>query len=172
LWQDLINYSLNNAKFIEGLLDHIADYIADHIDPLSLIKKIPRRMEIAGLKYKLANIIGDYSLQMTLQRGCQDILAADTKELSQELYREQRKGVRIAQGKKCVVCAVPLRNTREDDIIFMCGHSYHATCLRQVAQIPETITDLSKMKGRLRCVLCHQKDAETGKVKKKETRDR
>jgi hypothetical protein len=161
----LINYSLNNSKFISGLLDHIADYIADHIDPLSLIKKIPKKMEIEGLKYKLANIISDYSLQMTLQRGCQDILRADTKELSQELYREQRKGVRIVQGKRCVVCGIPLRNTREDDVIFMCGHTYHVSCLRQVAQIPDELKDLRNLKGRLRCVLCHQQDGQH-KVKK------
>jgi len=122
-------------------------------------------MEIEGLKYKLANIISDYSLQMTLQRGCQDILRADTKELSQELYREQRRGVRIVQNKRCVVCGIALKNSREDDVIFMCGHTYHVSCLRQVAQIGDDVKDLRELKGKLHCVLCHQQDAEK-KVKK------
>lgn len=60
LWHDLISYSLDNAKFISGLLDRIGD----HIDPLTLIQQIPKGMEIPGLKMKLVKIISDYSLQV------------------------------------------------------------------------------------------------------------
>jgi vacuolar protein sorting-associated protein 41 len=61
LWEELINYSLKNSHFISGLLDHIGD----HIDPLTLIKKIPKSMEIEGLKMKLTKIISNFTLQVT-----------------------------------------------------------------------------------------------------------
>jgi hypothetical protein len=93
------------------------------------------------------------------------------------LYREQRRGVRIIHGKRCVVCGVALKNSREDDVVFMCGHTYHVSCLRQVAQISDDVKDLRDLKSRLRCVLCHQQDAEkkvkkTAREKEKERQDR
>eukprot|EP01080_Neovahlkampfia_damariscottae_P008010 gene8010-12475_t len=126
LWEELINYSLNNSHFISGLLDHIGD----HIDPLSLISKIPNQMEIEGLKMKLAKIISDFTLQMTLQKGCKNIMKADGKVLSSELYKKQRKGVKVSFNPKCASCHVEMKQSNEDTISFFCGHTYHISCIR------------------------------------------
>jgi hypothetical protein len=59
LWEDLIDYSMKNPKFVSGLLEHIGAYV----DPIRLIKRIPEGMEIIGLRDRLVKIISDYNLQ-------------------------------------------------------------------------------------------------------------
>lgn len=42
LWEDLIDYSMKNPRFVSGLLEHIGAYV----DPVRLIKRIPNGMEV------------------------------------------------------------------------------------------------------------------------------
>jgi WD40 repeat protein len=125
LWQVLINYSLSNSKFISGLLDNIGE----HIDPISLVKKIPLGMEIPGLKMKLVKIISDFTIQMTLQKGCKAIMKADDKVLSTELHDKQRRGVRITPKSGCTQCKDSTQSG-EDMIEFFCGHGFHLSCFQ------------------------------------------
>jgi hypothetical protein len=60
LWEDLIDYSMKNPKFISSLLEHIGAYV----DPIRLIKRIPEGMEITGLRDRIVKIISDYNLQV------------------------------------------------------------------------------------------------------------
>uniref|UniRef100_A0A7S1PGB3 RING-type domain-containing protein n=1 Tax=Percolomonas cosmopolitus TaxID=63605 RepID=A0A7S1PGB3_9EUKA len=152
LWQDLINHSLKNGKFISGLLDHIGEYIGDHINPQTLIKEIPEEMEIDDLKYKLAKIISDYSLQKTLQERAQEILLADIKKLSLSLFQKQRRGLRVSHMSACVACKQPF-HAQEQSLAFFCGHVYHSRCYQQVCGA-EGGVDVSNV----RCVVCDQQD--------------
>lgn len=135
LWKDLIDHSLKNGTFLSGLLDCV-DYTRDGMDPIELISKIKDNMQIPNLKNKLASIINDKSLQLTLQRGCQQVLNADTRALSLSLYKKQRKGVKVGSTKRCPICGNFLRNSSKDhNLLFMCGHAYHVSCFTQ--QVPE-----------------------------------
>lgn len=163
LWESLINYSLKNPKFISGLLDNIGD----HIDPISLIKRIPSSMDIDGLKMKLVKIISDYSLQMTLQKGCKSIMKSDDKVLSLELFKKQRRGIKISEKDKCVSCNQELKSTGEDCIIFSCYHSYHISCFRHEFYGDEHDSQKSKnddwdtqklFSTKVHCLICHKKE--------------
>lgn len=46
--------------FVSGLLENVGT----HINPLKLIEKIPKGMEIIGLRDRLVKIINDYLLQV------------------------------------------------------------------------------------------------------------
>ncbi|KAF0977952.1 hypothetical protein FDP41_003274 [Naegleria fowleri] len=135
LYQDLINKSLKKPKFISGLLDHIAEHGSDYIDPLALVKKIPEGMDIEGLKKKLTRLITNFSHQKTLQEGCQEILQADLKQQSSQLFKFQRKGVRVRLGGRCALCGQRLTMTKEDNIIFMSGFYYHFRCYSEVVDV-------------------------------------
>ncbi|KAL9657386.1 hypothetical protein ABK040_014374 [Willaertia magna] len=128
LYQDLITKSLKKPKFISGLLDHISENGSDYIDPLSLVKKIPEGMDIEGLKRKLTNLITDSSQQKTLQEGCQQILQADIKQQSSQLFKQQRKGVRVRFGNRCALCGQRVSSSKEDSLVFMSGFTYHSRC--------------------------------------------
>lgn len=159
LWESLINYSLNNPKFISGLLDNIGD----HIDPISLIKRIPNSMQIDKLKMKLVKIISDYSLQMTLQKGCKSIMKSDDKVLSLELNKKQRKGIKISEKDKCQSCNQELKSSGEDCVIFLCQHSYHLSCFRHEFygddQKSKNEEDPSKLfPTDVHCLICHKKE--------------
>ena len=163
LWEELINYSLNNSHFISGLLDHIGD----HIDPLTLIKKIPNQMEIEGLKMKLTKIISDFTLQMTLQKGCKNIMKADGKVLSSELYNKQRKAVKIKFNQKCSSCHVEMKQSNEDSISFFCGHSYHISCLRDDFFSNQDSNIKINQSSKIHCLICHNKEEKKHKGKQK-----
>jgi hypothetical protein len=53
---------MKNPKFVSGLLENIGA----HVDPIKLIKKIPLKMEIVGLRDHLVKIISDYNLQVLI----------------------------------------------------------------------------------------------------------
>ena len=59
LWDELIEHSIKNPKFVSGLLEHIGA----HIDPLKIIRKI-NGIEIEGLREKLGKIFFDFNLQV------------------------------------------------------------------------------------------------------------
>ncbi|CAH2283281.1 vacuolar sorting-associated 41 homolog [Pelobates cultripes] len=59
LWEDLILYSIDKPKFINGLLNNIGT----HVDPILLIHRIKEGMEIPNLRDSLVKILQDYNLQ-------------------------------------------------------------------------------------------------------------
>ena len=75
---------------MSGLLENVGT----HINPLTLIDKIPRGMEIIGLRDRLVKIIYDYNLQTTLKEGCTEVLKADCKILADKLILGLRRGMK------------------------------------------------------------------------------
>jgi len=127
LWEDLISYSMKNAKFVSSLLEHIGAYV----DPVKLIKRIPEGMQIEHLRDRLVKIIFDYNLQMSLREGCKEVLKADCVDLAQRLNRSRRRGLKVEEESKCPICAQNIISARplEDIVIFYCRHIYHRICL-------------------------------------------
>jgi len=77
--------------FIIGLLQNVG---AD-VDPIKLIARIPKGLEIPGLRNAIVKIMQDYNLQRSLREGCKQILTTDCVTLMERLHREQRRGVRV-----------------------------------------------------------------------------
>jgi hypothetical protein len=73
---------MKDNRFIGDLLENIGAYV----DPNRLIKQLPSKTEIQGLRNKLVKIISDYNLQMSLQEGCKEILKKDCVDLQKRLY--------------------------------------------------------------------------------------
>lgn len=65
LWEDLIDYCMKESELISSLLEEIGA----HVDPIRLIKRIPEKKEIQGLRDRLVKIISDYNLQVLLSKG-------------------------------------------------------------------------------------------------------
>jgi hypothetical protein len=86
---------LQNPVFVSGLLENVGT----HINPLSLIEKIPKGMEIIGLRDRLVKIIYDYNLQMSLKEGCKEVLKSDCKILADKLWAGLRKGSRYVEKR-------------------------------------------------------------------------
>ena len=69
--------------------------IGTHVDPQILVRKIEDGMEITGLRDSLVKIMQDYSLQVSLQEGCKNILVGDCLVLFEKLIKIQLHGVFI-----------------------------------------------------------------------------
>eukprot|EP00210_Caulerpa_lentillifera_P007525 g7190.t1 len=90
LWDSLIDWAVSKASTTGDLLDHAGG----HIDPLRLISKIPKNMEIWNLRNRLCRIIADYRTQTRLQEGCDNILKSDCVHMESQLYSEVRHCIR------------------------------------------------------------------------------
>lgn len=60
--------------------------------------------EIPGLKRSLIKMLCDYSLQVSIQDGCNDILITDYFNLHQKLVNMQQKALYISSDNTCGVC--------------------------------------------------------------------
>ncbi len=72
----------------------LLDHVGGHVDPLRVITRIPKGMEIWNLRNRLCRIIADYRTQTALQEGCNNILRADCVQLNARLFREVRHCIR------------------------------------------------------------------------------
>lgn len=136
LWEDLINYSMDKPKFIVGLLENVGSYI----DPIKLIRRIPKKMEIPGLKDTLIKVMQDYGVQMSLREGCEKILVSDTIELFEQLYNAQKRGMIFEETIECSICNNEIINDITDSpdstvIVFFCRHWFHERCLQSSQNI-------------------------------------
>ncbi|KAJ3188513.1 Vacuolar protein sorting-associated protein 41 [Irineochytrium annulatum] len=131
LWEDLLKYSMDKPPFIVGLLENLGSYI----DPIKLIRRIPNGLAIPGLRDALIKVLTDYGVQMSLKEGCQRILVNDTVELQENIYRQQRRGMRITGGMMCNICESQTDAEEMDQsfVFFFCRHTFHKTCLEESA---------------------------------------
>ncbi|KAG0184699.1 Vacuolar protein sorting-associated protein 41, partial [Apophysomyces sp. BC1034] len=142
LWEDLLTYSMDKPLFIRTLLENVGT----DIEPLRLIKRIPDKLEIPGLKDALLKILQDYNLQMSLHQGCEKILVSDSVFLADRMYKTQKRGINCDQDMLCSICDEEVFDDEGGDdfpnsIIFFCRHAYHERCLldRKAPEIQDTI---------------------------------
>ncbi|CAH1766839.1 14882_t:CDS:10 [Entrophospora sp. SA101] len=132
LWEDLLRYSLDKPRFIIGLLENLG---GTSIDPISLINRIPDRLEIPGLKDALIKVLQDFNLQASLREGCQRILVNDSVSMANQLHKAQKRGISIEENLPCSICSAPIISdslpidSNTATIIFFCRHAYHEECL-------------------------------------------
>lgn len=164
IWDLLILKSIRNPVFVSGLLENVGT----HINPLSLVEKIPDGLEIIGLRDRLVKIINDYLLQKSLSEGCKEVLNADVIRLSRRLYQAKTRGVRIDFSNRCGVSNQPILNAAKKRPIvqFFCGHSYYRHEL--INEIKKNQAEYQQMNAvaqspsRFYCPVCLQKNAKLG----------
>ncbi|PNH02973.1 Vacuolar protein sorting-associated protein 41, partial [Tetrabaena socialis] len=87
LWGRLIDWALGSPDTTGALLDCIGGYV----DPLLLVRRIPRGMRVERLRDRLRAIIADYRTQTSLREGCNAILRSDCRHLLAKLYDGTRR---------------------------------------------------------------------------------
>ncbi|XP_065665250.1 vacuolar protein sorting-associated protein 41 homolog isoform X2 [Hydra vulgaris] len=136
LWDYLIEKSLPKPEYIKELLISIGT----HINPKLLIKKIPSKMEIPGLRDALVKILQDYNLQVYLYEGCKAILDKDSVALYDKQVKNLSKGFLISDIDDCPTCKEKLivEDNRKAStiVIFFCKHAHHEVCPRGMSMQP------------------------------------
>ncbi|KAG4305528.1 hypothetical protein PORY_001084 [Pneumocystis oryctolagi] len=114
LWEDLIIYSLDKPIFICRLLENAGSII----NPIKLIKRIPKGLEIPYFRESLLKILKEYELQMTLISSAYKISSMEVSNLYENFLQNQKRGILIdVKLQKCRI------------VIFFCKHLYHINCI-------------------------------------------
>jgi hypothetical protein len=106
LWGDLLDYGLENPKFLSQLLDFVG---VCEVDPVELLRRIPPKLKLPHLRYKLQQILSQFDFKVFMNDICNDILDEDAQNLLRQLNQQRRKAIRISPSElRCVVCSRPL----------------------------------------------------------------
>lgn len=101
LWKNLIDTSLDKPDVMTKLLDGIVGYI----NPVILIDKIAKGQNIPGLKDSIIKMLSNYSLQVSIQEGCNQILVTDYFNLHEKLVKHQQEALYISNEITCERCS-------------------------------------------------------------------
>lgn len=62
LWNDLMDYCIQNPKYLAGLLDYLG---ICNLDAVSVISSLPKGIQIPSLRIKMLRIIKQYQFQVS-----------------------------------------------------------------------------------------------------------
>lgn len=110
----MISHCLSEPKLVAPLLQDIGA----HVDPLKVVKRIPKGMVIDGLREKLIKIISDYHLQLSLKEGCEQILKSDVVGLEKRLNKLQRRATRVDGKTRCALTGAPVVGGAESMLLW------------------------------------------------------
>ncbi len=110
----MISHCLSQPKLVAPLLQDIGA----HVDPLKVVKRIPKGMVIDGLREKLIKIISDYHLQLSLKEGCEQILKSDVVGLEKRLNKVQRRATRVDGKTRCALTGAPVVGGAESMLLW------------------------------------------------------
>jgi len=135
----------------------LLENVGTHINPLKLIEKIPKGMEIIGLRYRLVKIINDYLLQTSLSQGCKEVLKADVITLSHRLHKGNRRAIRVEQDARCAISNTPIliAQKKKSVVAFFCNHIYTEEELLKITGNPGQ-ADAQQRSTPLHCPICRQ----------------
>lgn len=91
LWEDLLEYSMDKPRFIQGLLEEVGT----SINPITLIRRIPESLEIPGLREGLKHIMKEHEIQYSISSGVARVLRSEVVAAQSQLRNGQRKGVKF-----------------------------------------------------------------------------
>lgn len=91
LWDDLLEYGMDKPRFIVGLLEEVGTAI----EPVELVKRIPKGLEIEGLKGAVQRMLRAYDVQVSLSEGAARVLRGEVVGGMDTLRAGRRKGVRF-----------------------------------------------------------------------------
>lgn len=91
LWEDLLDYSMDKPRFIRGLLEEVGTAI----DPITLVRRIPEGLEVAGLREGLKHIMKEHEIQYSISSGVARVLRSEVAAAQNLLRDGQRKGIKF-----------------------------------------------------------------------------
>ncbi|KAI8627198.1 hypothetical protein F5Y19DRAFT_182450 [Xylariaceae sp. FL1651] len=91
LWEDLLEYSMDEPRFIRGLLEEVGT----SINPIALVRRIPEGLEIPGLREGLKHIMKEHEIQYSISSGVARVLRSEVAAAQSQLRNGQRKGVKF-----------------------------------------------------------------------------
>ncbi|KAK5625629.1 hypothetical protein RRF57_001345 [Xylaria bambusicola] len=91
LWEDLLEYSMDKPRFIRGLLEEVGT----SINPITLVRRIPERLEIPGLREGLKHIMKEHEIQYSISSGVARVLRSEVVAAQRQLRSGQRKGIKF-----------------------------------------------------------------------------
>ncbi|KAL9596187.1 MAG: hypothetical protein Q9219_005973 [cf. Caloplaca sp. 3 TL-2023] len=148
LWEDLLKYSMDKPSFIRGLLEEVGTAI----DPVKLVRRIPKGLEIEGLRKSLMRMLREYEIQHSISEGVARVLRGEVAAAMAEKGRGLNRGIKFeigevhkdpirAQGPRtnrlrkiqkghCPECTRAfLPEDPELLVSFPCQHIFHLPCL-------------------------------------------
>ncbi|KAI9813686.1 MAG: Vacuolar protein sorting-associated protein 41 [Thelocarpon impressellum] len=151
LWNDLLEYSMDKPRFIRGLLEEVGTAI----DPIQLVRRIPKGLEIEGLRDGLSRMIREYEIQHSISAGVARVLRGEVASGMDTLRTGQKKGIRFEVSRlprpragdssavadstttdadeasgRCAGCGNPFTEEETEPLIgFVCTHVFHLACL-------------------------------------------
>lgn len=132
LWEDLLAYAESRPAFLKALLERSG---LSELDPLTLVSRIAKGVEIQGLKPALIKILQDANLRLSLMHGCLAILGSDVRSASVEYRQRTRSGALWTHRTTCTDCGeavyphldhvltIPAKEAKSA-VRFLCGHTY------------------------------------------------
>ena len=90
IWEDLLNYSMDKPRFIQGLLEEVGTAI----NPITLVRRIPEGLEIPGLREGLKHIMKEHEIQYSISSGVARVLRSEVAAAQNMLRMGQRKGIK------------------------------------------------------------------------------
>ncbi|KAG7695202.1 hypothetical protein KL951_003644 [Ogataea haglerorum] len=88
LWDFLLDYSMDRPAFIQTLVVAASDLI----DPVPVISRIPRGVEITGLREALVQICGNIQMDRLVHGLIARLIAAESMELTGQYMRLRAQG--------------------------------------------------------------------------------
>ncbi|KAI9875155.1 MAG: Vacuolar protein sorting-associated protein 41 [Pleopsidium flavum] len=154
LWNELLEYSMDKPRYIRRLLEEVGTAI----NPITLVRRIPKGLEIQGLRDGLIRMIKEYEIQDSISEGVARVFRGEVAMGMDTLRTGQKKGVRFdvsrdhsrrtaaeqtgdgAEHKDkpaatpkpghCVGCDKPFTENETETLVgFVCGHVFHLSCL-------------------------------------------
>ncbi|KAI9184101.1 Vacuolar protein sorting-associated protein 41 [Blastocladiella emersonii ATCC 22665] len=104
LWHDLVDFAVEKPKYWGPLFRTTGMYL----DPIQLIKRVPRNASIDGLKGLLTSIVHDFATQIEVRSQAQHVLRNDVLQHLTTSMRRARGGVPIDPAAPCSSCGVPI----------------------------------------------------------------
>ena len=91
LWNELLDHSMDKPRFIRGLLEEVGT----SINPITLVRRIPKGLEIEGLREGLSRMIREHEIQDSISEGVARVLRGEVAMGMDVLRAGQKKGVRF-----------------------------------------------------------------------------
>lgn len=119
LWDDILAHAADKPAFLRALLEQLPG-AGLGVDPARLVRAIPERLEIEGLKPGLVGLLRDEEVQASISEGAARVLRSEVAASLELLRRRRTRGTAfgddvrpIVHGKaalpakpalKCAVC--------------------------------------------------------------------
>ena len=94
-WDILLEYSMEKPAFIKALIEHADEQSYMFYDPILILEKMPRDVEIEGLKESVTKISYNNDLNVILNQLILRIIYNKSEDVSKQLRTLKLKGIQV-----------------------------------------------------------------------------